>query len=56
MSSYYALLSIVYMIVFVALFDKVHFRRWASRFLANRLLGTDETNRILRILAACQHD
>lgn len=56
MSSYYALLSIVYMIVFVALFDRVHLRRWASRFLTNRLLGADETNRILRILTACLDD
>ena len=56
MSRYYALLSIVYMIVFVALFDKVHFRRWTSDFLTNRLLKTDETGRILRILTACQGD
>jgi len=56
MSRYYALLSIVYMIVFVALFDKVHSRRWISDFLTNRLLKTDETGRILRILTACQED
>ena len=54
MPSYYALLSIVYMIVFVALFDKVHVRRFASRFCTKNLLSAKETERILLILSACQ--
>jgi len=50
----FALLSIVYMIAFVALFDKVHVRYFVSRFCAKSLLRAEETDRILLILSACR--
>ena len=53
MREYSALLSIVFMISFVVVFDGMHWRRrhvWQS--WAGNLMTPDESERILRILAA----
>jgi hypothetical protein len=54
MSRYFALLSIVFMMGFVMMFDKVHFERRNSRFWNTGLLSRQEVDRLVRILSACQ--
>jgi hypothetical protein len=52
-SQYCALLSIVHMIGFVLVFDRMHWRRkysWQS--WSQQLMGPAESQRIMRILAA----
>ena len=56
MSHYYALLSIVYMICFVALFDCMHVKGWKTRFCQDRLMSQDEVNRVMTILGACEEN
>jgi hypothetical protein len=53
---YSALLSVVFMIAFVLLFDRIHQERLSARFCSVDLLGEQDMTRILRILAACQDD
>jgi hypothetical protein len=53
MTHYFALLSIVFMISFVALFDVGHLARINSRFCKDDLMGGPELDRLQRILAAC---
>jgi hypothetical protein len=53
-SALYARLSVVFMIGFVIIFDRMHWRHrhcWAE----NHLMTQDESERILRILAASQN-
>jgi hypothetical protein len=47
---YYALLSLMFMICVVVLFDRMH----NSRLWPKCLLSQDEVNRLARIWAACQ--
>jgi hypothetical protein len=42
------------MMGFVLVFDRVHQDRRDSRFCALNLLGSQDVDRILQILAACQ--
>jgi hypothetical protein len=54
MSHYYALLSIVFMMSFVLLFDIGHLARGNARFVQNCLLSTQDIGRLQSILSACQ--
>lgn len=54
MTHHFALLSIVFMISFVALFDVGHLERINARFCEKGLLSGPELDRLQRILAACQ--
>jgi len=50
---YFALLSIVYMMAFVLLFDRMHWRRrFAWQTWSGNLVPQSEMERILKILAA----
>jgi len=53
MPQYSALLSIVFMMVFVLLFDRTHWRRLQARWNIN-LFSSEELDRVLRIWSACQ--
>jgi hypothetical protein len=53
MTQFYALLSTVFMMAFVVLFEKVHDRRTHGYGLVT-LLEPEQVDRISRILAACQ--
>jgi len=48
----FALLSIVYMMSFVALFDSLHVDRWRTRFCKDALMTQDDAQRLVRILSA----
>ncbi|MGC1453328.1 MAG: hypothetical protein WA830_25125 [Candidatus Sulfotelmatobacter sp.] len=50
----FALLSIVFMISFVLLFDRVHIERSHARFIKKCLLSAQDLGRLQRLLAACQ--
>ena len=53
-SEFFARLSVVFMMGFVMMFDRMHWRRkhcWAD----SHLLSQEESQRILRILAASQN-
>jgi hypothetical protein len=54
MSHSFALLSIVFMIGFVLLFDRVHIAGCYSRFCTNALLNQQEIDQLRGILIACQ--
>ena len=55
MTGQFALLSIVYMMSFVILFDRVHYKRKVRAWLrGGYLLTHDELNRIHAIWSACQ--
>ncbi len=54
MAHSYALLSIVFMMSFVLLFDRVHLKNLNARFVRNCLLSTQDIGRLQRILSACQ--
>ena len=49
----YALLSIVFMMAFIIVFDSVHHKGRNARFCKTMLLSQHEVNRILAILTAC---
>jgi hypothetical protein len=51
---YFALLSIVFMMAFVMVFDKAHFERRNARFWRTGLLSRQEVDQLVRILSACQ--
>jgi len=56
MSQYSSLLSVVFMIGFVLVFDGMHWHRKHSwQFWASNLMTQDESERILRILAASEN-
>jgi len=54
MSHYHALLSIVYMMTFVALFEGLHLNRLNTRFCKEGLMSQDDAHRLMSILSACQ--
>jgi hypothetical protein len=54
MSPYFALLSIVFMISFVLLFDRVHIEKSNARFFKNCLLTAQGIGRLQSILSTCQ--
>ena len=54
LSQYYALLSIVFMMGFVLVFDAFHLRRRNARFLRTALMSSAEVNRLTAIFSACQ--
>jgi hypothetical protein len=54
MCHYCALLSIVFMMSFVALFDCMHVDRFNARFCKHGLLSQEEIERLRNILLACQ--
>jgi hypothetical protein len=54
MTQYYALLSLVFMIEAVFLFDRTHFRRRNAQFCRNGLLNRHDLEILQTILAACQ--
>jgi len=54
MAEQFALLSIVFMMGFVMVFDRMHWRRKSSWFWTNNLMTQDDLNQILRILDASQ--
>jgi hypothetical protein len=54
MSQLYALVSVVFMMGFVVVFDWVHQGRRDSYFCTNSLLGAGDVDRIRQILDACQ--
>ena len=51
MSDFFARLSVVFMMGFVAVFDRMHWRH-KQEWPELKLMSQDETERILRILAA----
>ena len=57
MTTNYALHSVIYMIGFVILFDRMHHRHNLTRWLrGSNLMGQDELQRLQAILAACQEN
>lgn len=54
MNQFYALLSMVFMIGFVLVFDRVHRAGFISRFCNTNLMSTDEVDQLLRISMACE--
>jgi len=56
MSQYYALLSIVFMIEVVYLFDRTHFRRRNAQFCKDGLLNRHDLDLLRNILSACQEN
>lgn len=57
MTSHYALLSLVYMMSFVILFDRMHFRHQLAAWLrAGNLMSPAEVGRIQAILSACEEN
>jgi hypothetical protein len=54
MSHHYALLSIVFMMSFVALFDRKHVETSKIRFCKNGLMSQEDIHHLLSILSACQ--
>ena len=54
MSHYCALLSIVFMMSFVALFDCMHVDKRNARFCQRGLMSQEEVGRLRMILTACE--
>lgn len=54
MSHHFALLSLIFMMSFVMVFDKAHWRRSISRFLSANLLSQDEVTQLQAIWSASQ--
>jgi hypothetical protein len=54
MAEQFALLSIVFMMGFVMVFDRMHWRHKNSWFWMKNLMTQDDLNRIIRILEASQ--
>jgi hypothetical protein len=54
MSHYYALLSIVFMMSFVLLFDIGHLARGNARFVKDCLLSAQDIAQLQSILSGCQ--
>jgi hypothetical protein len=49
-----ALLSIVYMMSFVILFDRVHYKRRLAAWVSGALMTGKELERIMALWSACQ--
>jgi len=54
MEQQYALLSIIFMIGYVLLFDRVHRDHQDARFCSANLIGAQDLDRILQIMSACE--
>ena len=55
MTTQYALLSLVFMMSFVILFDRVHYKRKLTSWLCGgKLMSRDELDQIQAIWSACQ--
>jgi hypothetical protein len=55
MTAKYALLSLIYMICVVVLFDRLHYRRKLTNWLCgSNLMSSDELDRLHAIWSACQ--
>jgi hypothetical protein len=50
----FCFLSVVYMIAFVVLFEKVHLRHFVTQFCVRSLLRDEEIGQIKLILSACE--
>jgi len=56
MAQQFALLSVVFMMGFVMVFDRIHRRHKFTWFFTTNLMTRDDLNRIMRILEASQED
>jgi hypothetical protein len=56
MTGRYALLSLVYMMSFVILFDRVHYKRRLSAWLSGAMMTGAELHRLMAIWSACQEE
>jgi hypothetical protein len=54
MNGQYALLSIVYMMSFVVLFDRVHYKRRLGKWLSGALMSAQELERMMALWSVCQ--
>ena len=54
MTQQFALLSVVFSMSFVILFDKTHWKTGIRRFLSRNLLDQEELTRLQAIWSACQ--
>jgi hypothetical protein len=54
MTSHYALLSLIYMMSFVILFDRVHHKRRLNAWLSGAMMTGAELERLMAIWTACQ--
>ena len=54
MTQCFALLSIIFMMAFVLVFDRVHHKAGNTRFCNGGLLDSQELNRLQAIWSACQ--
>ena len=54
MSQFFALLSVVFMISFVLVFDRVHIHGYIARFCRGGLLSVGEIDQIRKIVTACE--
>jgi hypothetical protein len=55
-SQYCALLSMVFMMIFVALFDGVHQRKRHRQSWALNLLSQQDLDQLMMIMSACQDE
>jgi hypothetical protein len=51
---YYALASLVFMMSFVIIFDRTHWRKKVDQFVTANLLSAEDVARMQRIWCACQ--
>lgn len=54
MNQFYALLSMVFMMGFVLIFDRVHRAGYISRFCDSNLLSAGEVDQLRKIAMACE--
>lgn len=54
MTHFFALLSIVFMIGFVLIFDRLHRAGYITRYCSSNLLSADEVDQLRRIALACE--
>jgi hypothetical protein len=54
MNQFYALLSMVFMIGFVMVFDRVHRAGYLNRFCSSNLLSGAEVEHLRKIAMACE--
>jgi len=54
MTQFCALISIVFMMSFVMVFDRIHWRHIHRRLFPIDLLSTDELDRLQMIMSACR--
>lgn len=54
MTQFFSLLSIVFMMGFVLIFDRLHRAGYITRFCSGNLLSADEVDQLRRITLACE--